>query len=212
LMESDLDRPAEIRRNLATISASLARESRLVDDLLDAGQALTGRLRVNLGIVSLTELAMEVVEALTPLALAKQQRLLVADHSPQDRRFVLGDSLRLHQLLTNLLENAAKFTPRGGELTLRLGGDALVTVDVEDTGPGFPRELGANIFEPFVRTDRDNESGLGLGLAIARQIAQLHQGTLSAAQRTPSGGATLSLRLPRAPALEAAVAAGAAEA
>jgi signal transduction histidine kinase len=116
-----------------------------------------------------------------------------------DEAVVLGDALRLQQLLVNLLDNALRASPAGGEVRLALIlGDTEATVTVDDDGPGIPRELLPHVFDRFVSADRrvrPHGAGSGLGLAIAMAIARSHGGRLEAANGA-SGGAALRFTVP----------------
>jgi two-component system sensor histidine kinase BaeS len=111
----------------------------------------------------------------------------------------MADPIRLEQVLTNLLSNALRYTPTGGQIELGISTTAgTVQLSVHDSGPGIPAEALPSIFERFYRADKSRtrlEGGSGLGLAIARQLARLHGGDLTAANH-PSGGALFTLTLP----------------
>lgn len=124
---------------------------------------------------------------------AKDIRVVRASASPPDVR---ADSDLIVQVLIGLLANAADVLPRGGEVRLgaRAAGEGLVEIDVADSGPGVPEELRARVFEPFFTT---RDKGTGLGLAVARQIVEAHEGRIDVAER-PGGGALFRIALPAA--------------
>ena len=109
---------------------------------------------------------------------------------------VRGDADRLKQVLWNLLGNAIKFTPAGGTVSVRMAFDnAGVTVSIHDTGPGIAPALLPHIFDAFRQGEEHSRSGLGLGLAIARQLVELHGGTIEATTGV-DGGATFVMCIP----------------
>jgi signal transduction histidine kinase len=111
------------------------------------------------------------------------------------------DRARIAQAVGNLLQNAAKFTPRGGHAVLSLdaAGNNTAKIEVRDNGAGLAPEMLAKVFEPLVqdvRTIHRSRGGLGLGLALVKQLAELHGGTVSASNGAPGGGAVFTIRLP----------------
>ncbi|MGE3273384.1 MAG: sensor histidine kinase, partial [Chloroflexota bacterium] len=196
-MRADLgtaDATASVILDDASVEAE--RMSRLVADLLllaqaDAGQHLTLRP------LDLADVAREVVRAARRL----RHEVTVEAGTLPERLEVLGHADRLRQVLLILLDNAVKYTPAGGRVTLsarqeQQDGGPWIAVEVADTGPGIPPEEQDRIFERFYRARgaRSGE-GTGLGLAIARWIVEEHQGTISVSS-TPGAGATFTVRLP----------------
>ena len=120
---------------------------------------------------------------------------------------VKGDADRLQQVAWNLLANAVKFTPRGGEIDIFLGkSHALAEIRIEDSGPGIPADFLPRIFDRFTQADGSStrkHGGLGLGLAIVRHLVELHGGTVTAGNRDEQGGAVITIHLPAAEALPA---------
>jgi CheY-like chemotaxis protein len=118
---------------------------------------------------------------------------------------VIGDPARLQQVFWNLLRNAVKFTPAGGRITIRTGDGpepARLRIDIEDTGVGIPADLLPRVFDAFEQGDARTTrqfGGLGLGLAIAKAVVEMHGGTIAAASPGPDQGATFSVHLPTAP-------------
>lgn len=197
LREDALDPDARARA-LDAIHASAMQQARLVGDLLDMSRALCGKLRVELQPVSLGALLDAVTESARASARPKE---LVVEHLVEpELGEVAADPGRLRQILDNLLSNAIKFTPRGGRVSLTAArdGDEIV-VAVSDTGCGLAPELLAQVFEPFCQGGEPTarEGGLGLGLAIASELATLHGGSLRAYSDGPGCGARFELRLPR---------------
>jgi signal transduction histidine kinase len=141
------------------------------------------------------------LDAVRPAAEARTIELVTAP-SDADGSIVDGDQDRLKQVLWNLLANAIKFTPEGGRVEMRIErGHSDVEVTVRDTGCGMPVELVPHVFDRFRQGERQpgaTGGGLGLGLAIARHIVELHGGTIHAASDGPSCGSTFRVRLPLA--------------
>ena len=194
-----LDRPrtpAEYRQALEEVRDDAGRLARLLGELLTLARADDGREALMREPVALADLIGDTVAALVPLAAERGVALATGTLAPCT---VLGDQTRLTQLLINLMDNALKYTPAGGRVTVSLArsGDAA-TIAVADTGIGIPPEHLPHLFERFYRVDaarsRD-EGGTGLGLAIAAWIARAHGGGI-AVTSTVGGGSTFSVRLP----------------
>jgi signal transduction histidine kinase len=174
----------EQHRFLTTVKRNSDRLMRLVGDLLLIGQMDAGRFTLELGDVDVAELVGETV-ALFEGSAAEKRIELTADMAP--RAIVRGDRLRLGQLLSNLVSNAVKFTPEGGQVRVRVGEqDGACVVEVTDSGIGIPPEERAHLFERFYRASTaTGTAGSGLGLAISKAIAEAHGGTIRIAD---SGG------------------------
>ena len=188
------------KRSIDAIRASAAAQARLVADLLDVSRAVSGKLHVERTRISIDDVLGSAVQAISPIARAKQLDLV----THIDRRLgkVRGDANRLLQVFENLLSNAVKFTPAGGVITVSARREAnAIVIAVSDTGIGIPPDLLPRMFEPFSQSDdivTRAQGGLGLGLAIAREIIALHDGDLTAASPGPGAGATFTVRLPPA--------------
>jgi len=169
---------------LETMLAQTRRLGRLVSQLLDLSRLEAGDQPFDIRPFAVRD----VLESA-----AREARL----HAPDDVVFsidapgellVEGDAERIHQVVVNLVENAVRYSPRPGEIALRASSaDHVVTVEVDDEGPGIPEEDLARVFERFYRGDGRRGGGAGLGLAIARWIVELHGGTIRAARREPHG-------------------------
>lgn len=172
--------------------------TRLVEDLHTLALAEAGQLSLDLQPVDLTTLVQESLERFRPQADERDIRL-EAELQPLPPLRV--DPQRIEQILGNLLSNALRHTPDGGRVRVRLQPDSeRVFVSVHDSGPGIPEEALEKIFERFYRADRArsrSQGGAGLGLSIARNLAQAHGGALRAANH-PQGGAVFTLELPAA--------------
>jgi len=171
--------------------------TRLVDDLRTLALADAGQLSLDLQPVDLIAIAQGSIEQFTPQAEAQQVKLQF--DSPGHCRTIVADSTRLGQVLGNLVSNALRYTPTGGQITMAVNcvGERI-QLTVHDSGPGISEESLPHIFERFYRGDRSrsrSEGGSGLGLAIARQLAQAHGGELTATNH-PQGGAIFTLTLP----------------
>ena len=177
--------PAWLGRPMASVRRNSQRLKRLIDDLLDVSRLDMGQMPLRLQPCNLGELLDAVVAEFQPIAGARKQRV-VPEVTTVDP--IEADPDRLHQVLANLVTNAIKHGPEGGDVLVRLDGyEGRARLRVRDEGPGIPPHLHARIFDPFtdVKTAKHHtSSGLdsaGLGLSIARGIATLHGGTLSVA-------------------------------
>ncbi len=179
--------------------------SKIVEDILDVSRIVTGKLHVEPREMELTPVVGAAVEALRPAAEAKQIRL-AADLVPAGP--VWGDPDRLQQVVWNLVSNAVKFTPKGGEVEVRLQRvNSQVEIVVRDDGAGIPGDLLPHVFDRFRQADSSTtrrHGGLGLGLAIVRHLVELHGGTVAAASDGAGHGSTFTVRLPVRPLVETA--------
>jgi len=171
----------------------------LVGSLLDLSAVESGRVHLHLVPVDLGDVTARVVESFRPRG--AQQGVTLDQSGPPRGVHVHADSDRMEQVLSNLLDNALKFTPPGGRVTVTLGerrGQAYVWV--EDTGPGIPADDLPHIFDRFFKSDRSRSvrHGAGLGLAIARRLVVAQGGQISAENR-PGGGAKFAVTLPSGP-------------
>ena len=172
--------------------------SRLVDDLLDVARVTSGKIVLREVYVDLGALAEACIEALRPTF---EERKLELRLSKPDASFgVLGDPVRLEQVLVNLLLNAAKYTPPGGTVELALDrSDGSVHVSVRDTGIGIDRDMLAHVFDLFAQVEGSldrAQGGLGIGLTLVRSVIELHGGSVHAASDGLGHGSTFTLRLP----------------
>jgi signal transduction histidine kinase len=172
------------------------RLSEIVNNLLLLSRADAEQIRLKHEPVALDQVAMQAYEPMERLA---HRKSITLDIAAMEEITLSGDSLWLHQLITNLLHNAINYTPEGGKVTLSVAreGDSAV-LKVWDTGPGIPPEHLPHIFDRFYRVDSGrsrDQGGSGLGLNIARWIVESHGGSLTA-ESTPGSGATFTARLP----------------
>lgn len=193
---------ADMARPLGIIHRQSRVLDRLVDDLLDVARVTSGKIVLQREIVEVGVVARHALEEQEPVFHARGVDITFAAAAEPLR--VDADPARLGQILTNLLTNACKYTPSGGHVAVRVGRDGdRARVMVEDDGVGIPAELLPDIFEMFAQGDGSLErtqGGLGIGLTLARSLAQLHGGTLQAASPGPGRGSVFTLRLPLVPA------------
>jgi CheY-like chemotaxis protein len=174
---------------------------RLVDDLLDVSRITQGKLEVRrerLGLAEVVDLAVETSHALIE---ARKHQLTVT--LPPQPLSVMGDLIRLGQVVSNLLSNAAKYTPEGGHIGLTVEPQgALVHIRVRDGGIGIPADMLSRVFEMFTQVDRSLEraqGGLGIGLTLVRRLVEMHGGSVEAHSAGPGQGSEFLVRLPLAP-------------
>ena len=181
---------------LKTIERNARAQEQLIDDLLDAMRIKTGKLRLHVDAVDLSSVIDSVIDSLQPLADSKHIRLRRITRSKT--AYVLGDQTRLQQVMWNLLANAIKFTPQGGDVWVELKRvKSYLKVKVRDTGEGISPDFLPYIFEPYRQPDGSTRGqGLGLGLAIVRQLVELHRGTVRAESSGKGQGSCLTVTLP----------------
>jgi signal transduction histidine kinase len=196
---------ATTRQGLEVVERSVTHQARLITDLLDVSRIISGTLTLDAGLVDLGAVVDDVIETMRPTAETKALTLIA--ELPDNVVPVLGDAGRLRQVVDNLVSNAVKFTPSGGHVLVRLArADARVRLSVSDTGKGIRAEFLPHIFERFRQADSTStrgQAGLGLGLAIARHIVDLHHGGIHAASDGEGKGTTFTVDLPAATEVEA---------
>ena len=187
--------PAE-KRQLDMIRRSVHRADRLIQDLLDVARLEAGQLAVQPTPQPAAALVQEAVEL--PRALADEKRIRLEAELPDSIPQVAADRDRILQVFSNLIDNAIKFTPEGGRITVRAKpGVGEVVFSVQDTGSGIPEEQRARLFDPFWQARRARRAGAGLGLAIARGIVQAHGGRMEVESEVGKG-TTMSFTVPTA--------------
>ncbi|MBX3027995.1 CHASE3 domain-containing protein [bacterium] len=188
----------QLERALDTLERNVRVQAQLINDLLDVSRIVSGKLGLERGPIDLGAIARTAVESARPTAVARGVGLH-ADLEPL-RGSVIGDAQRLLQVITNLLNNALKFTPSGGRVDVRLGQrDHLACLDVIDTGIGIAPEFLPHVFDRFRQSDeRDTRGhgGLGLGLSIVKHLVERHGGTVEARSDGIGAGAHFSVCLP----------------
>jgi CheY-like chemotaxis protein len=198
MLRTGIVTPDKQARAIDTIERNATSLTQIVEDVLDISRIISGKIRLNVQPVEFPKIVENAIDVVTPAADAKGVRIeTVLD--PQARP-VSGDPERLQQVLWNLLSNAVKFTPRGGKVQVRLSCvNSHVELSVADTGVGISPEFLPHVFERFRQADASiarERGGLGLGLSIARQLAEMHGGTIEAASGGLGHGSTFTLKLP----------------
>jgi len=193
--------PAAVEQSRQLMDRQVRHMVRLIDDLLDISRITRGKLRLAFAEVDLSDAIQDALEAAQP---ALDKAGLTVDAPRRPERFpVTADRVRLAQMLTNILANAAKYTERGGTVTVRTAADGdHYAVTVRDSGVGIPPELLPHIFDLFTQIDRTlnrAQGGLGIGLALVKRLAEMHGGTVTAHSDGAGQGAEFTLRLPLHP-------------
>ncbi len=195
LRTQDLE-PDMRRQAIETIERNARLQTQLISDLLEVSRIITGKLRLASNPLDLDTLVSKAIEGLEPTAHAKSIRLTTS----LERAEVSGDAGRLHQVVLNLLSNALKFSPAGGEVHVALQQEgSWAKLTVRDNGEGIDPEFLPHVFERLRQADdaaTRRHKGLGLGLAIVRHLVQLHNGRVEAASEGIGAGATFTVWLP----------------
>lgn len=191
---------ADGSRALEVIERNAKAQGGIINDLLDVSQLTTGKLSLDKERVELGEIIIQSAEALRPQASAKSIDFAVSTDGGE--LFVLGDVPRLHQIVSNLVSNAVKFTPEGGivKIDAERVGD-FVEIEISDTGIGIDAQFLPFIFDTFRQGDGSMtrpHGGLGLGLSIVRHLVTLHDGEISVESEGAGRGAVFTVRLPLA--------------
>jgi two-component system, chemotaxis family, CheB/CheR fusion protein len=194
----DFDRHPTSARALANIGRAVRAQSRIIDDLLDLSRIRTGKLALDMGPVDLVGLTRAVVD--TAAADASSAELEIAFETAEDHVIVMGDSARLNQIVWNLISNAVKFTPAGGHIEVQvriLSTEACI--EVTDDGVGIEPEFQPRIFEMFGQARAraaSTKGGLGIGLALVRQLTEHHGGRIQCVSQGTGTGASFRVWLP----------------
>ncbi len=184
-------------RAVGVINRQVDLLARLVDDLLDVSRITRGKIELRCEHVTLESILTAAAEAASPAIVAGRHRLQMV--VPDDPVWLYADPARLAQVVTNLLNNSAKYTPRGGEITLETRrDDGHAIVRVRDTGIGIPEEALPTLFEMFRQVNHPDTSqgGLGIGLALSKQLVEMHGGSIEAQSAGIGHGAEFVVRLP----------------
>lgn len=188
-------------RAVETIMRNVEAQNRLIEDILDVSRIITGKLRLNVSSVELMPLIEAVLESMRPAAEAKGVKLL--SRLDASAGVVSGDSERLQQIVWNLISNAIKFTPKGGQVMVRFERvDSHLEIVVSDTGIGISAEFLPYVFDRFRQADSSitrTHGGLGLGLAVVRHLVELHGGMVRVESAGEGQGATFTVSLPLMP-------------
>ena len=187
------------KRTSQIISRQVKHMTALVNDLLDVSRVTRGLVAISKEPLDLKSVVYSAVEQGRPFIEAQRHHLLF--DLAAEKAYVLGDRERLVQIIANLLNNAAKYTSPGGEIRLRLEVNTdTLALSIEDNGIGMPAELQPHVFELFTQAERTadrTQGGLGIGLALVKNLAELHGGTVSCFSEGKDRGSRFTLRLPR---------------
>jgi CheY-like chemotaxis protein/two-component sensor histidine kinase len=198
MLRMDSIAPEKRQRAIEVIERNAVAQNRLIEDLLDMSRITTGKVRLDPTVIPVVSLLRESLEGVRPAADAKRITLAV-DFDPFAGS-VMADSTRLQQVFWNLLTNAVKFTPEAGRVAVALRRRAMnVEIVISDSGRGISPAFLPFVFEPFRQGESRFESahgGLGLGLAITRQLVELHGGTIRASSPGVDQGAAFTVTLP----------------
>ena len=202
-MEGDGRLPDHLRREIAMVRRNVELEARLIDDLLDLTRVASGKIQLDRKDVDLHEVVEHAIQTSCAGELATGRRRVEIDLAAEAHR-LWGDAPRLTQVFWNLLNNAVKFTPEGGTITVRTRDEspARVVIEITDTGVGIDPEVLPRIFDAFEQGEPDvtrRYGGLGLGLAITKSIVELHGGSITVRSEGRDRGTTFSVRLPASP-------------
>jgi CheY-like chemotaxis protein len=198
MLRSGTIAPDKQKKAVDTIERNATSLTQIVEDVLDVSRIVSGKIRLNVQPVELPDIIRAAVDAIAPAAEARGVRVesILDPHAAP----ISGDPERLQQVMWNLLSNAVKFTNRGGKVQVRLEHvNSHVELTISDTGIGIAPEFLPYVFERFRQADAGitrERRGLGLGLAIARQLTEMHGGTIDAASGGEGKGSTFRVRLP----------------
>jgi signal transduction histidine kinase/ActR/RegA family two-component response regulator len=183
---------------LAVIERNAASQLRLVEDLLDMARVISGKLRLELKTIPLEDVVRAAIDVVTPGAAAKN--ITISTSFDERRPAINGDFDRIQQAVWNLMSNSVKFTEPGGRIDVQIAGSGgMAELTVRDTGQGIARDFLPYLFDRFRQADASasrRHGGLGLGLALVRQIVELHGGTVTASSAGTNRGSAFVVRLP----------------
>jgi signal transduction histidine kinase len=189
-----------VARAAEVIERNTRMQAQIVEDLLDVSRIIAGKLAIAVSPTALEPVVAAAIDSVRGAAAAKRIAITLA--ADPEVGVVPADSVRMAQVVSNLLSNAVKFTPPGGSVRVSLERqDAEVHLAVTDTGQGIEHDMLPHVFDRFRQAEvsyRRSQSGLGLGLTIARHIVEMHGGRIDVASPGPGRGATFTVRLPAA--------------
>ena len=184
-----------VSQSCAMLTRQFAQLARFIDDLFDLTRSQNAHIKLRRTPLDLRAAVAAAVEAAQPMIAARGQQLTVV--TPKQLTLVNGDNGRLTQVFANLLINAAKFTDQGGRICISVGTESdWVLVRVRDDGVGIAGDMLARVFDAYVQVEQGSEAGLGLGLALARHLVELHDGKVDAYSEGPGRGSEFVVRLP----------------
>ncbi|WP_088889587.1 response regulator [Leptolyngbya ohadii] len=198
LLRREFD-PDRMRQALETIERNAQTQVRLIEDILDISRLMRGKVQLSIRPINFPSFIEAAIESIRPQAEAKSIHLDVPPHPMPEK--IQADSVRLHQIVWNLLNNAIKFTPEGGTVSLRIASPAKgwMKLHISDTGIGIDPEFLPHVFDHFRQADSSStrlQGGLGLGLAIVRQLVELHNGKIEVHSDGRHQGTTFTVHLP----------------
>ena len=198
LARLSINDPAAVEQTLATSERQVMQIQRLVDDLLDIARISQGKVELRREKVDIAAPVKAAIESARPLVDRQAHRLSVA--LPNGPLYLMADPARIQQVLVNLLNNAAKYTPAGGSINLEVGSeDHQVLLRVRDTGVGIAPEILPKVFDLFTQVDQDSpktQGGLGVGLTLVRRLVELHGGQVAVSSAGLGKGSEFVVRLP----------------
>jgi PAS domain S-box-containing protein len=200
---------ARVRHTSQIIGRQVDHMTHLINDLLDVSRVTRGLVELENAPLDMRQVVTDAIEQVAPMIQSKRHHL--RSHMPPGASLVMGDKKRLVQVLTNILNNAAKYTPEGGEIALVLEpGEAQLRIDIADNGIGMTPDLAAHVFDLFAQAERSSDrsaGGLGLGLALVKSLVELHGGSVTCDSAGPGAGSRFRVCLPRLTAAAAPIAA-----
>ena len=192
--------PVQLRETSEVIGRQVKHMTHLINDLLDVSRVNRGLVELDKDLLQMTQLVNDAVEQVAPLIRARGHRLSL--HQTPHTTLVVGDKKRLVQVIANLLHNAAKYTPDGGDLRLTTEvREARIIIELTDNGIGMTGDLASHAFELFAQAERTSDrasGGLGLGLALVKSLVELHGGSVSCDSAGLGKGSRFCVFLPRA--------------
>ena len=198
LLRADPEASTKVRHGLEIIERNVRAQAQIIEDLLDMSAIMAGKVRLDVQALDLSGIVHAAIESVRPAAMAKDIRLVQVIDAHAGR--VLGDPNRLQQVLWNLLSNAIKFSNKGGRVQIALERvNSHVELTVADDGAGIEPEFLPHVFDRFRQADASTtrkHGGLGLGLAICKQLIELHGGTIRAKSGGAGQGSTFAIQLP----------------
>jgi CheY-like chemotaxis protein/two-component sensor histidine kinase len=187
-----------VQRALQVIERNASAQAKMIDDMLDMARIVSGKLRLEMKTLDFVSVVLAAVDVIMPSADAR--KIAVRTHLDPKTPLIVGDPDRLQQVIVNLLSNAVKFTEVGGSVEVRLDmSDSEAHLIVKDNGRGIEPEFLPHVFERFRQGDASStrrHGGLGLGLALVRDLVELHGGSVSAESAGEGKGAAFTVRLP----------------
>ena len=200
ILRDDHVDPQILDEGLATIQRSASVQKKLIEDLLDVSRIQTGKLRLSMRTLNLSDVIRGAIESMRPAADARSLRITTAIEAGLR---ISGDPDRLQQIVWNLMTNAVKFTPKGGEIAIHVTrADSHVVIEVSDTGDGIDLTFLPHVFQPFRQSDSSRarvHKGLGLGLSIVKYLVEAHGGSVSVWSAGNGKGTTFRVSLPIMP-------------